>query len=114
MGDRLPQLLTVEEAGRLLRVGRTKAYAMATEWRTSGGRSGLPVVDLGHVLRVPLGQLEAMVGMPLGQLEVERPEPEPAPVVTVEPEPVTKPARRVRRNPTAQSQLDLFTIEPKP
>ena len=26
---------------------------MAREWRDTGGRSGLPVVDLGNVLRVP-------------------------------------------------------------
>jgi hypothetical protein len=60
--DRLPPLLTVEEAAKLLRIGRTKAYALAQEWRTTGGRSGLPVVDFGHVLRVPLCQLEQLVG----------------------------------------------------
>ncbi len=65
MDSRLPALLTVEEAAGLLRIGRTKAYAMAQEWRDTGGKSGLPVVDLGHVLRVPLHQLEAMVGGPL-------------------------------------------------
>ena len=31
----LPDLLTVEEAARLIRVGRTKAYAMAQEWLAS-------------------------------------------------------------------------------
>lgn len=29
---------TVEEAARLIRVGRTKACAMAEEWRATGGR----------------------------------------------------------------------------
>ncbi len=58
----LPDLLTVEEAAALLRVGRTKAYAMAKEWRATQGRSGLPVLDFGNVLRVPLRRLEAMVG----------------------------------------------------
>ena len=61
----LPDLLTIEEAARVIRVGRTKAYAMAQEWRATGGQSGLPVIDFGHVLRVPLRQLEAMVGGPL-------------------------------------------------
>ena len=61
----LPDLLTIEEAARLIRVGRTKAYAMAQEWRATGGQSGLPVVDFGHVLRVPLRQLEKIVGGPL-------------------------------------------------
>lgn len=58
----LPDLLTVEEAAALLRVGRTKAYAMAKEWRATEGRSGLPVLDFGNVLRVPRCRLEAMVG----------------------------------------------------
>lgn len=57
-----PALLTVEEACLLLRVGRTKGYAMAKEWRESGGASGLPVIDLGDVLRVPLVGLEKMTG----------------------------------------------------
>lgn len=57
-----PALLTVEEACLLLRVGRTKGYAMAKEWRESGGASGLPVIDFGDVLRVPLAGLEKMTG----------------------------------------------------
>lgn len=61
-GNRVPVLLTVEEAGALLRIGRTKAYAMAREWRETDGQSGLPVIDLGHVLRVPRRALEEMVG----------------------------------------------------
>jgi hypothetical protein len=63
--EELPDLLTVEEAARLTRVGRTKAYAMAREWRATGGRSGLPVVDLGHILRVPRRALEEMIGAKL-------------------------------------------------
>lgn len=54
----------------MIRVGRTKAYAMAREWRASGGRSGLPVVDFGHALRVPLCQLETIIGGPLTTHEV--------------------------------------------
>ncbi len=63
--ERLPSLLTVEEAGTLLRIGRTKAYAMTREWRETGGRSGLPVIDLGHVLRVPRRALEELIGTEL-------------------------------------------------
>jgi excisionase family DNA binding protein len=63
--ERPPALMTVEEAARLLRVGRTKAYAMAREWRATGGRSGLPVVDFGHVLRVPRQALENLIGAEL-------------------------------------------------
>lgn len=58
----IPLLLTVEEAGDLLRIGRTKAYAMTREWRETGGRSGLPVIDLGNVLRVPRKAIEDLIG----------------------------------------------------
>ncbi len=54
-----------------MRIGRTKAYAMAREWRDSGGRSGLPTVDLGHVLRVPRWRLEQMLSAGLGEPDVE-------------------------------------------
>lgn len=94
---RLPLLLTVEEAGAVLRIGRTKAYAMAREWRETDGRSGLPVIDLGHVLRVPRRALEEMVGV---QLVGEIP---------IEPEPSTKPTSRPSQRRTRSSdQLDLF------
>ncbi len=65
MAEAWPVLLTVEEAGAVLRVGRTKAYALARQWRATGGRSGLPVVDFGHVLRVPRRALEEMIGSAL-------------------------------------------------
>lgn len=45
-----PQTFTVEEAARVLRIGRTAAYALVKEWRTTGGRSGLPVLELGRTL----------------------------------------------------------------
>lgn len=98
-GSGVPVLLTVEEAGALLRIGRTKAYAMAREWRDTDGRSGLPVIDLGHVLRVPRHALEEMVGV---QLVDEIP---------IEPKPSTNSNPRSRpnqRRPRTSDQLDLF------
>jgi len=126
-GEGVPVLLTVEEAGELLRVGRTKAYAMAREWRETDGRSGLPVVDLGHVLRVPRRALEELIGAELA--DVERPsrveeiketvppvEPpklrtsEPAEERSAQPSPTTRPTRQ-HRNRIA-NQLDLFDSQP--
>ena len=66
MDDRIPPFLTVEEASRLLKIGRTKAYDLTKEWRATGGRSGLPVIDLGDVLRVPGPAIEQMLGTGLG------------------------------------------------
>lgn len=68
-----PVLLTVEEAGAVLRVGRTKAYALARQWRATDGRSGLPVVNFGHVLRVPRRALEEMIGTDLGPKGIDPP-----------------------------------------
>jgi excisionase family DNA binding protein len=57
----LPEVLTVDEAARLLRIGRNNAYALAREWLASGGAHGLPVVKLGRSLRVPRAALQRML-----------------------------------------------------
>jgi excisionase family DNA binding protein len=57
----LPEFLTVEEAARVLRIGRTSAYLLAQHWRDT---SGLPVQALGRLLRVPRSALERMAVSP--------------------------------------------------
>jgi hypothetical protein len=106
-GGELPDLLTVEEAAVFLRIGRTKAYALARQWRVTGGKAGLPVIDFGNVLRVPRHALEELIGAKLhapAELRSvgadERAEPEPPT------EPVRRPTRRSRTTPA--SQLGLF------
>lgn len=74
-GDRpspggLPDFLTVEEAARVLRIGRTSAYLLAQRWCHTGGRDGLPVVRVGRLLRVPRRALEQLAG---GELDPPRP-----------------------------------------
>lgn len=50
----MTQLVTIEEAGRRMGVGRSRAYRLA--------RAGeLPVVEVAGVLRVPLVALEARI-----------------------------------------------------
>jgi hypothetical protein len=61
----LPDFLTVTEAARALRIGRTIAYEQATRFEETGGAQGLPVIRIGRLLRVPRAQLEAMAGGPL-------------------------------------------------
>ena len=59
--ERLPDLLTVEEAARVLRIGWTLAYELAGPWEATGGREGLPVVRVGRLLRVPRHQLDRLL-----------------------------------------------------
>ena len=48
------ELLTIAEAGRLLRIGRTKTYALA--------RTGdLPIVRIGRAIRIHRTSLEALI-----------------------------------------------------
>jgi hypothetical protein len=136
MAERLPDLLTVEEAADVLRIGRTKAYAMAREWRRTGGESGLPVLDFGYLLRVPRHALEQLLGAELhaqidhdgsgsvpatsvGDASGTTPTTARAEPVVVEPpvvsqlpgRPSTSRALR-RRRPSPPSQLQLFESSP--
>jgi hypothetical protein len=76
-----PDFYTVEEAARVLRIGRGAAYTLARQWRTSGGREGLPVISLGKTLRVPRAALEKLCGGPLGVPD-RHPQTEMIPVVS--------------------------------
>jgi hypothetical protein len=108
-----PVLLTVEEAARVLRIGRTKAYDMAREWRVTGGKAGLPVVDFGNVLRVPVAALAERLGVDASQLTAGMRSDAARPEAT---EPRPRPARlapaRASRTRAARSrptnQLGLF------
>ena len=71
----LPEVLTVEEAAAILRIGRGAAYQLARRWRDSGGREGLPNVVLGRSLRVPRAALERV--LVLDAAAPERPAPPP-------------------------------------
>jgi glutaredoxin len=50
----------------VLRIGRSKAYELTTEWERSGGRSGLPFIWIGRQKRVPREAIERMVRALLG------------------------------------------------
>jgi hypothetical protein len=51
--DGYPLMLTVEEASRVLRIGRSLAYELAQRYEASDGRDELPVMRLGSCMRVP-------------------------------------------------------------
>lgn len=56
-----PEVLTIEEAAAILRIGRSCAYGLARRFRASGGREGLPVIELGRNLRVPRAGLRRLL-----------------------------------------------------
>jgi transposase len=55
------EVLTVEEAASILRISRNAAYALARQWRVTGGQSGLPCLELGRCIRVPRSALREML-----------------------------------------------------
>ncbi len=61
----VPDFLTVNEAGRVLRIGRTMAYQLAQEWIATGGERGIPCRRVGRLLRVPSAQLAVYMGGPI-------------------------------------------------
>ena len=45
--------LTVDEAARVLRIGRSLAYQLANQYLSSRGMVGMPAYRLGNCIRVP-------------------------------------------------------------
>ena len=122
MDERPPDALTIEEAARVLRIGRTKAYAMSQEWRVTNGESGLMVREVGGQLRVPRAWLEEQLGAPVLFIPEpsERSEPngkaseDVAAAQSTQPQPVAaapanprKPRRRGKRKTANSNQLTL-------
>lgn len=56
-----PEVMTIEEAAAMLRIGRSSAYTLARRYRATGGREGLPVIELGRHLRVPRAGLRRLL-----------------------------------------------------
>jgi hypothetical protein len=53
------RFLRVDEAARILRIGRSAAYEQANRWIATNGQCGLPAVKVGRMIRIPAGVLEA-------------------------------------------------------
>jgi len=56
------EVLTIEEAAAILRISRNAAYAAARKWRTTGGETGIPCIEIGRTLRVPRAEFERLLG----------------------------------------------------
>lgn len=62
--DPLAEVLTIDEAAAILRINRNAAYAAAREWRATGGKAGIPCIEIGRTLRVPRADFERLLGRP--------------------------------------------------
>ena len=62
--DAPAEVLTIDEAATILRISRNAAYAAAREWRATGGKTGLPCIEIGRTLRVPRADLDRLLGRP--------------------------------------------------
>jgi hypothetical protein len=62
--DTPTEVLTIDEAATILRISRNAAYAAAREWRATGGKTGIPCIEIGRTLRVPRAELERLLGRP--------------------------------------------------
>jgi Helix-turn-helix domain len=55
--DDLPPFMTVEQAAKVLQLGRSKTYGLTVEWDRTGGKTGLPFIWIGAQKRVPRAAL---------------------------------------------------------
>ena len=60
--DAPAEVLTIDEAAAILRISRNAAYAAAREWRATGGKTGIPCIEIGRTLRVHRAELERLLG----------------------------------------------------
>jgi len=67
MLDDLPPFMTVEQAAKVLQLGRSKTYELTVEWELSSGAKGLPFVRFGVQKRVPRAALVRLIQATLDQ-----------------------------------------------
>ena len=53
MLEELPPFLTVEQAAKVLQLGRSKTYELTVEYERTGGKSGLAFIWIGRQKRIP-------------------------------------------------------------
>src|SRR3546814_18067694 len=107
-----PSFFTIEEAARVLRIGRTAAYAAAKRYRETDGAEGLKVIQMGGSLRVPGAWLDEMAGRPV---DVESAVPPVEGLERVWPDGERKPASSKRRRLSAVTARSPHSDEqPRP
>lgn len=98
--------ITVEEAARRLRIGRTRAYVEARRYVESGGAEGIiPAIQVGRLYRVPVARLEEIAGGPMRAFH----RTDPAPPITTE-DARREPRRRPPRPRAGSTTPTLFDL----
>ena len=69
--DAPAEVLTIDEAATILRISRNAAYAAAREWRATGGKTGIPCIEIGRTLRVPRAEFERLLGRSAGETRID-------------------------------------------
>lgn len=107
-----PSFFTIEEAARVLRIGRTAAYQAAKQYRDTGGAGGLKVIQVGGTLRVPGAWLDEIAE---GPVDVENAAAPVAPRDDRRPHNAPKPTSPKRRlSPTQHSSSRHAEQSPLP
>jgi hypothetical protein len=114
---RVPDLLTVMEAGTVARISRTTAYDLANQFLATNGAVGMPVKRVGGQLRVPRRQLEDWIGTSITVWPPPTADTEDDATViavnddTAESVNLTKPSRRnSTRRSTTPTTPQLFSV----
>lgn len=55
------EVLTIDEAAAILRISRNAAYTLSRRWRATGGRVGLPCIQVGRSVRVPRSAIRELL-----------------------------------------------------
>jgi excisionase family DNA binding protein len=69
--DGMPEMLRVEEAAKVLRVGRSAAYEAVAVFQATGGAEGIPAIRIGRSVRVPKRALLCWIDGQLGAAATE-------------------------------------------
>ena len=68
----VPELLTIDEAARVMGVSRNTAYKEAQRFRATNGKEGLEFVDAAGQMRVPRRRLEKKLRITIDHIRRRR------------------------------------------
>lgn len=107
---RVPDLLTVMEAGSVARISRTTAYDLAHQFLATNGEAGMPVKRVGGQLRVPRLQFEEWIGTPITAWPPVETDTDDITAIAVNDTPEAATSTRPPRRSTTPQPPQLFSV----